>query len=100
MCMTSFKTTSQRFGLSKIVITRGNLCTWAVKLANDPFHLFPPHFHWQRVCHDCVWYNEYFQMKNMSKINNFDLGSYFCLLKSKSILPQRAPFSHAGTHLW
>ncbi len=36
-------------------------------------------------------------------MKNFDLGSHFCLApilyNSKSILPQIASFSHAGTHL-
>ena len=37
--------------------------------------------------------------KNMSKMKNFDLLAHIFALNSKSVLTQRASFSHAGTHV-
>ena len=36
----------------------------------------------------------------MSKMNHFDLGAYIVADYSKSILPQRASFCHAGSSLY
>ncbi len=63
------------------------------------FHNTPflPYFHWKRcllwLC--LVWW---IFRQNISKMKNFDLGSCFAH-NSKSILPQSASFSHAGTQL-
>ncbi len=85
--MVSFKTTLQRFGLSKIVIY-GPIKKHIIKL---------PILIEKSVCHDCVWCNEYLQ--KIYKKWNILTFSHIFVYNSKSILPQRAPFSYAGTQI-
>ena len=89
--MMSFKIISQRFELSKIVI-----CMYFYgPVKKNIFHNTSclPHSH-------LVWWRF---NKNISKKKNFDL--FFEILahifasNSKSILSQRALFSHTGTHI-
>ena len=50
----------------------------------------------KNVCHDCVWYDEDLE-RIYQKLKILTLGHIFAY-NSKSILPQRASFSHSGAH--
>ena len=81
-----------------------NLCLhlyWPIKIVNVPQHLFPSISSLKKewlvwLC--LLWW---IFTKNTSKITHFELKSFFLLLpyNSKSILPQRPSFGHAGTHI-
>ncbi len=63
------------------------------------FHNTPflPYFHWKSVYCDCAWYDEYLgSIYQKWKILTL---VYVFAHKSKSILPQSASFSQAGTHI-
>ena len=74
-CRISSKITLQRYGLSKIVI----YVYFCRPIKNKMFHntSFLPHFHWKKCLSwlGLVWW---IFRKNISKLKNFDLGSYFC----------------------
>ena len=77
ICSTVFKTTLQRFGLSKIVIyVQPNRPINKQMHHNTPFL---PYFH-SKGCLSWFCMIWWIFRKNISKMKNFDLGSYFCSL--------------------
>ncbi len=75
-CMISFQTAVQRIGLSNIVI----YVYFYGPIKKKMFHnaSFLPNFHWKKCLSwlRLIWWIFW---KNISKMKNFDLGSYFCL---------------------
>ena len=72
----SFKITSQRFALSKIVV-----CVYfhgPVKKKMFHKHLFLPTFSLKKRVDMTVWYDEDLE-RLFKKMENFDIGLYFCL---------------------
>ena len=90
----SFKTTLQRHGLSKIAI----YVHFYGPIKNQTFHntSFLSHFHIESISDYCAWYDKYFG-RIYKKWKILILAHIFAC-NSKLIFPQRASFSHAGTH--
>ena len=81
-CMISFKITWPRFGLSKIVICAYFYGLIKKKMFRNTSPLFFHIFTEKSVCHesshDCVLHDKDVE-RIISKMKNFDIGSYFCL---------------------